>query len=463
MAHALSSRLGRLGTIVASGLGLGGLGLCWSLVRPAPWLLAATLLCSYFFGWGAALVLARPPRTRMVARFTLMTLALAVTLGILEGLSAVGLADFRQTLATEEPVPGHFAFNTTDPELISIHKPYLKRRGATRGDLASALHLTGTPLHPFDVAYDRHGFRNARDLTSAEIVVLGDSFVEGGLVPAERLVTATLGRLLGCTVANLGQSGYGPQQELAVLRRYAAPLHPRLCIWMFYEGNDLDDVKHYPQLTQDAGRALRRSTPWERSFGRNALRALARALEPILAPDAADAAPWGEFRDADGRTTRLYFRDRGAPHSCGELAALNDVVSVLTAAHAACAANRMPLLVVFAPEKFRVYKDACTFRPDNPCARWVLDDLPERLRARVAAIDPGIGFLDLTPALTAEAKRGRLLYFVDDTHWSVEGHQVAGQAVAAYLTQRGDRGPQPQGHPDREDRLTLKSDELPRR
>ena len=67
----------------------------------------------------------------------------------------------------------------------------------------------------------------------------------------------------------------------------------------------------------------------------------------------------------------------------------------VSAAHTACIVNQVPLLVVFVPEKFRVYKDYCTFRPDNPCVDWVLGDLPGELGARVAALGRGIGFLDL--------------------------------------------------------------------
>ena len=159
-------------------------------------------------------------------RFMLTTLAFALTLGGLELVSAVGLFDFRTVLTVAGPDPRKSPDNTLDPELIHIHKPYLRRVGATRGDIALAFHLAGTPLHPYNVAYDRAGFRNPCDLSAAEVVVLGDSFVEGGLVAADDLMTATLARLLGCTVANLGQSSYGPQQELAVLKRFrhvAAP------------------------------------------------------------------------------------------------------------------------------------------------------------------------------------------------------------------------------------------------
>jgi hypothetical protein len=444
MARASSTRLRHFCAITAAGIWLGGLLLLWAMVRPAPRPLAATLLGSYFLGWGAVMVLA--PGWRAMARFTLSTLALVLTLGSLELASAVGLVDFRTVLASGGPDPRNSADNALDPELIHIHKPYLRRVGATRGDIALAFHLAGTPLYPYDVACDRNGFRNACDLSAADVVVLGDSFVEGGLVAADDLMTATLARLLGCTVANLGQSAYGPQQELAVLNRFGATLRPGLYIWTFYGGNDLDDVERYEQLRQENIPTAVRSTPRERSFGRNALQVLSDRLSPFFTPEPADRAPWGTWQSGDGRMTQLFFHPRGAQLSRRGLDALDKVVAVLSAAHTVCAANRVPLLVVFVPEKFRVYRDYCRFSPDNPCVDWVLDDLPEQLGRRVTALGPGIGFLDLTPALAAEAARGRLLYFADDTHWSAEGHQVAGRAVAAYITRQGRLGLPPE-HP----------------
>src|ERR1700722_14925548 len=100
MAQAASTRLRRFFATAAVGFWLGGLLLLWAMVRPAPRPLAATLLGSYFLGWGAVLVVAPPPRWRAIARFTLTTLALALTLGGLELVSAVGLVDFRTVLVT---------------------------------------------------------------------------------------------------------------------------------------------------------------------------------------------------------------------------------------------------------------------------------------------------------------------------------------------------------------------------
>jgi hypothetical protein len=163
------------------------------------------------------------------------------------------------------------------------------------------------------------------------------------------------------------------------------------------------------------------------------LGAIATRLGHLLVADPVDRAPWGILRTDEGGTMRLLFPSRRAQPPCQRLLALNKVIAVLRTAHTVCRAEQIPLLVVFAPEKFRVYRDHCTFRPDNPCAGWVLDDLPRQLGARIAALGPGIDFLDLTPALAAQAARGRLLYFADDTHWSAAGHETAGQAIAAYV------------------------------
>ena len=180
------------------------------------------------------------------------------------------------------------------------------------------------------------GSATAEDLSRAEVVVLGDSFVEGGLVAADDLMTATLGRLLGCQVANLGQSAYGPQQMLAVLKRYAMPLRPRLCIWTFYEGNDLDDVERYEQFLE---RQTRCSTAWDRSCGGTWSRALRAAR-----PDARFALRRTRFRAVcsrmpSGRTTRILFRDAARPDLRREQAALDKTLGILSAARAECAAD----------------------------------------------------------------------------------------------------------------------------
>ena len=79
----------------------------------------------------------------------------------------------------------------------------------------------------------------------ADVVVVGDSFVEGLHVRDDRLVTSCIARATGLSVANLGRSGDGPQQERFVLERFGLPKRPKVVVWMFYEGNDLEDASEY--------------------------------------------------------------------------------------------------------------------------------------------------------------------------------------------------------------------------
>lgn len=72
----------------------------------------------------------------------------------------------------------------------------------------------------------------------ADVVVIGDSYVESPMLPGSSLLTTQLSHQLQTSVANLGISGYGPEQELVVLKRYALNLQPKTIVWVFFEGND---------------------------------------------------------------------------------------------------------------------------------------------------------------------------------------------------------------------------------
>ncbi len=73
----------------------------------------------------------------------------------------------------------------------------------------------------------------------------GDSVTEAGEVDEDETFVARTGRTLGVGVLNLGVSGYGPQQELVVLKRYGLPSNPRLVVWQVTEWNDVLDAETY--------------------------------------------------------------------------------------------------------------------------------------------------------------------------------------------------------------------------
>ncbi len=57
----------------------------------------------------------------------------------------------------------------------------------------------------------------------------------------------------GLKVANLGVAGYGPFQYLEVLKRYALPLKPKYALFVFYAGNDIEDMRSYRKWETEGG------------------------------------------------------------------------------------------------------------------------------------------------------------------------------------------------------------------
>jgi hypothetical protein len=292
--------------------------------------------------------------------------------------------------------------------------------------------------------YDRDGFRNRSDLNSADLIVLGDSFIEGMQMADAELITARLAVDLGRTVANLGRTGDGPHQELHILRRYGLGLRPRTCVWAFYEGNDLQDARRYEPGREAVRRFAQQggSPPFGAlSFTVNCLEYLIRTR---LSPEPRPAA-WlyvGRFVDHTGKRVDMYFGSEDH-HDESVLASsvayspeLKRVQSLLAEAHSLCRRQGIQLVVMFIPSKFRVYSDLCTFDRDSPCLTWPHDHLPRALKATLDEISAEIGFLDLTPRFHAEAAEGSLIYLPDDTHWSSEGHRVAAQELADFLRSR---------------------------
>jgi lysophospholipase L1-like esterase len=87
---------------------------------------------------------------------------------------------------------------------------------------------------------DANGLRNAVDQTdSVRIAVIGDSFAQGYCVTETQSISGILRSRFG-SVTNLAATGAGPLWELGLFREYAHLRHPRMTVWLFYEGNDLE-------------------------------------------------------------------------------------------------------------------------------------------------------------------------------------------------------------------------------
>jgi hypothetical protein len=410
-------------------LGLVSAGLWWqtnSTLR-----LAINLCGSYIFCWYAYFCFSRQPWQTLLGRFILAHVSVVLTVAALESGTLINFVDYRVLFATPILSPQQSPHFRKDRELLHLHHAHARLQGKSVGDFAFLFDVPSPTLYSFDVRFDGNGFRNTRDYQQAEICVLGDSFVEGAFVSEKELVTSQLADLRGTTVANLGQIGYGPQQQLIVLRRFALGLKPRAVVWMFFEGNDLKNIHFYNKTTAEWDTALSSFHRFlDRSFSRNAFLAFARVVGN---PRPSGAPRSGLFKAQNGQTLRLYFLYPMHPCTAQDEAALQETGKIIAEALRECAAGQIALLVVFVPTKFRVYADRLEIKPHHAIATWRRNDMPRRFRDVVLLHAPQAGFLDLTPLMAEAAMRGEVLYHTEDSHWNAAGNRLAATAIHDWL------------------------------
>ena len=396
----------------------------------ALWLVAAAL--AVVAAWCAG-----GPRRRIAGRAALLLAPLLLLVAAGEAPVVASGFDWRRHL----PRPGddlflrvkrnHNPWNRDDAELIYTRPPGGHVQGRTVGDCVGWLGAPPDTEYAYDLRYDDRGYRNATTLARADVAVVGDSFVEMALVPDEELLTRRMAAALGREVANLGVGGYGPHQEAIVVRRHALPLAPRLVYWLFFEGNDLADAARFEQERREAGSVREvKEGHLIRSFQANLLGMAGCLVTPRPEGDRERARQQSGVLRIDGpdRGKRLYFPYVAQPLTARDEAALAETVALLEAAARDCAAAGARLVVVYVPEKFRIYGELCELAPGSAAASWRCSDLPQRFGELAAA--RGFEWLDLTPALREAAARGPLLYFTDDGHWNAAGSAAAAEQLS---------------------------------
>ena len=337
--------------------------------------------------------------------------------------------------------------------------------------------------HRFPFKTDAEGFRNAAVRTHVDIAALGDSFTDALTVAADATWPSRLQQRLGVAVQNYGTAGFGPQQELRVLRDYVIPHRPSIVALAYFAGNDIFDAERFDRFEQ--GQIESPSLGWQIKdvysradtwFVTSALSASAgwfvRRERPFVIASAATPAPDPPIRAAAPFDRGLFtlnvqghalqwafmppylntmnFSERELRGRRGWRLTRDAILAMDRASRAAGAT----FVVMFLPFKSQVHWPLLerSLTPDEmhaalhfhlkdngrPIDAGVLrqNRLAQNAMMRDLCESNGIGFLDTTPALQQRVESGENVYFPDDSHLNETGLAVVADALARFLQAR---------------------------
>lgn len=137
-------------------------------------------VAGYLITWLIYGQLTTVSRGEVIRRFILTTGSILVVLILMETPAALRIIDYRAVFGSfESESPLTVAGRHADRELLWQHDPYYQYEEAYEGNLGRALCIPPDHSKKVAVRYDHNGFRNREDLKKADIVVIGDSYIEG--------------------------------------------------------------------------------------------------------------------------------------------------------------------------------------------------------------------------------------------------------------------------------------------
>jgi lysophospholipase L1-like esterase len=405
--------------------------------------------------------------------------------------SAVSLAAVELVLRTSEPLRADIPLGNLDPDLVAEldpapdvvsqergYEPAIGRCFRTRFDGDGGAHrLAGYGEHVREIraCADERGFRRLDSaVLDPPVAVVGDSFVQAYNVTDAELWTEVLANRLRTSVGNYGVSGYGPQQELSVLRRDALRESTRLLVWAYFEGNDIVDASHfiaYRQSHLDWASFLSARSLTDRPSIRHrnhhlflASGALQQAYDALSEPAPVTSACRAfnpVCSGTEGARLCMSFepvymeRATWTADQWRGQRGWAPTLRILTGASRLVDRGGAAFVVVLIPSKESVYLSlvhpAASSAWFQTCVEHVwgrslpavtLDSLVANHRSQrdllVSELEAaGIVVVDLYPVLHERAVRGEVLYYPHDSHFNAAGHTVVADHLATQLVRRG--------------------------
>lgn len=257
------------------------------------------------------------------------------------------------------------------------------------------------------------GLRNDESVAAANgrIWAVGDSFTFGWGVAADEMFSAVLGRALQESTYNVAVPGGDVQSYQRLIARMPKDVVPRLVVVGLTIENDLFDYEYRAPAAasnqiQESGQFSFKEWGIENSALYNLLAVgvkKSKVLQNFFVK-AGMIAPAHGLREAPDRETARKFAERTAT----EVVRLRDALPPET-----------PLAVLVIPTRFEILNG-------NPAWAEVRAVAVAALKARdIPVVDPTVALL--TAGFQAT-------HFPNDGHWSARGHEIAGTALAEWIS-----------------------------
>lgn len=361
---------------------------------------------------------------------------------------------------------GYYAYKANyipDPELIFREKPFNRRViHDFTGTQSSARY--GIEVQPYSIEWimDKDGFRNQRPVAAADIVVLGDSYVEYGANEADTFVGRLEEKLPGLSARNLGKSGYSVGQYVQVLKGYGLQYKPKLAVMAFYEGNDVPEVRDY--LLWKSGRTseldgylfkFAADSLWRRYLAAAGattveLKKIVASLDDVLLAKfamirgyAPRVHPDVAILNLNGRLSPKLFIDKVPETTVGQMLATEEFQGIrkfFNEFREVCQRNGITPLILYIPTALQVY---ASYTSQASGGQWLaVRDRQIAVRhntelaIKVVADESGVELISLTPVFEHAAEEGKMVYYALDAHWNAEGREIAARFVADVLKNR---------------------------
>jgi SGNH hydrolase-like domain, acetyltransferase AlgX len=332
-----------------------------------------------------------------------------------------------------------------DDELVYRNRPLSKFHMTFKGDQYRDYFGADVEPMPYSAVFDEYGFRNGDTPQGGwDVVVLGDSYVEFGH-DEDDMFTSRLAVLSRMKVRNLGIGGHGPSQYVRVLKRYGLTPKPTFVLFCFYEGNDMNDIRHYLQWKDT------KVYPYTILTGKNFLQRYFMALKDVvygplvsILGGYSQSSPGNlitiHVGDSTIKTAVSYKNETRTPGELLKLHEWNHLKELLVEFKSIAEENNIVPIVLFLPTKAHIYAEYST--PDSETNWMTIRDQQIAVKDHVATAvqtlcrETGIELISLVPTFERAASQGEFLYYPFDTHWNSEGRQLAASVVAETLGSR---------------------------